>query len=83
MKGNITGNYQLIKEAMNSNIATIRLLVEQADSLNKIVKNLNGDTGDTKKEIEEQIEAINNTIGELIDKTSTLFDLYRNELENL
>ena len=85
MKTNFANNYKSIQATMDSNIATIKILIDQADNLNEIIKSLNGDPEQkgTKDKMEKIIGEINITIGALIDQTTSLFIMYKYELAKM
>lgn len=77
MKANLIQQYNNIRDTINKNVETIRLMLEQAKSLSAIAESLSEEEcADTKKRLEEQIALMHQSISSLIDQTTELFRLY-------
>jgi len=61
---------------IGSNVETIKKLIDQAENLKKIVEGLGTGNEEIKRNINEEIAKIENTIGDLITQTENLFDKY-------
>lgn len=84
MKPNIQDNYQTIRNLIKNNVDTIITLVEQAQSLEKIVNSISDN--DTEKELknrlETQISDLRSTIAQLVSQTEDLFTSYDEMVES-
>ncbi len=84
MKSNLIQQYSNIRDTINKNVDTIKLMLDQAKALSAIAESLSGsDCVEVKKKLEDQITAMNQSIGSLIDQTTELFKLYDQFAEEL
>lgn len=87
MQNELQKHYKQIQEAIKSNISTIQTLIEQADSLQKIVESITPNSADSDsgktKELQEEIKNINSSISTLIMNTESLFKLYNDFIQAL
>ncbi len=77
MKTNLIQQYNNIRDTINKNVDTIKLMLDQAKQLSVIAESLSdASCADVKKKLEEQIQGMNTSISALIDQTTELFKLY-------
>jgi predicted PurR-regulated permease PerM len=78
LKDGLQSNYQSIRGLIKQNVNTIITLVEQAQTLEKIVDGISDSTTDAKlkNDLEAQISQLRGTIAVLVDQTETLFESY-------
>lgn len=77
MQTELQNHYKQIRTSINSNIATIRTLIDQADSLQKIVESISdSDQQENKAKLQKEISNINSSISTLIENTESLFKVY-------
>ena len=74
MQNDLLVQYGAIRETIRTNIDTIGRLLSQAENLKNIVDNVND--SDIKDSLQNEVEKIQNTVGELIVQTDRLFDKY-------
>jgi ABC-type transporter Mla subunit MlaD len=84
MKPNIQVNYQNIRNLIKNNVDTIITLVEQAQSLEKIVNSISDSETekDLKQKLEQQISSLRETIAQLVNQTEDLFKSYDEMVES-
>lgn len=71
-----------IKQALDRNLDTIGILLEQAKSLSEIAESISGaDQSNIKFKLEEKVKDILNTVKSLITQTTELFNLYNSFAE--
>jgi hypothetical protein len=85
MKSELQEQYTAIRSNIQSNVQTIGSLIRQAHNLRNIVMNLSGtpETEAIKKQLEEEIENIEQTINTLIKQTDALFESYNKFVSTL
>lgn len=76
MQTELQKHYQQIQEAIKSNIGTIKVLIEQADTLQKLVESISAADQTQKDKLQNEIISINTSISTLISNTESLFKLY-------
>ncbi|MFA5133673.1 MAG: hypothetical protein WC459_02615 [Patescibacteria group bacterium] len=76
MQNQLLIQYGAIRAMIGSNVETIKKLIDQAENLKKIVEGLGTGNEEIKRNINEEIAKIENTIGDLITQTENLFDKY-------
>lgn len=74
MRNDLLVQYGAMRETIKSNVEIIRKLLTQAESLKKIIENL-GDAA-AKETLKKEVDNIEDSISDLIDKTDQLFDKY-------
>lgn len=79
MKDNLLVQYTAIRGTIKANVTSISMLFKQAESLKKLVSEI--EDANTKKTLENQVETIEQTIGNLIKQTDELFDQYAKFVE--
>lgn len=79
MKNDLLVQYGAIRETIKTNVETIGRLFRQAESLKKIVESVA--EGQSKQDLSSEITRIEETIGNLIVQTNSLFDKYNEFVE--
>lgn len=75
MSNDVANRYQIMQNAIRSNIDAIRSLLKQADELSTLIKEVQGDD-ELKKKLTDHIEGLHKSIDHLIDETDKLFKQY-------
>ena len=79
MEDQMKKQFATIKSALDRNLDTIGILLDQAKSLSEIAETLSGkDQSQVKQQLEEKVKEILKTIAILINQTTELFHLYNN-----
>ncbi|HWY79282.1 MAG TPA: hypothetical protein VNW29_02900 [Candidatus Sulfotelmatobacter sp.] len=82
MEDQMKKQFAAIKEALDRNLDTIGILLDQAKSLSDIAETLSGkDQSQVKQQLEEKVKDILSTVANLIKQTTELFTLYNNFAE--
>ena len=82
MEDKMKKQFAAIKQALDRNLDTIGILLEQAKSLSEIAETLSGeDQSKVKRQLEEKVKDILSTVANLITQTTELFNLYNNFAE--
>ena len=66
--------YETIRKTVQSNLDTIRALLEQADNLTNLIEETPDD--ELKKKLKESVKNLYKTIDTLIEESNKLFDQY-------
>lgn len=83
MEDQMKKQFSAIKTALDRNLDTIGILLEQAKSLSEIAETLSGkDQSKVKQQLEEKVKDILKTVAILINQTTDLFNLYNNFAES-
>lgn len=85
MKDNISNQFKSLKSVIDSNIKTLDALIEQSKQLETLAQNIS-DTeaqSDTKEKLSKLRDNLNESIKELVDQTSKLFETYQTLLHEL
>lgn len=82
MEDKMKQQFANIKQALDKNLDTIGILLEQAKSLSEIAENLSGEEQTPiKQQLEEKVQEILKTVSSLIEQTTQLFNLYNSFAE--
>lgn len=82
MEDQMKQQFKYIKDALERNLDTITILLNQAKALSDIAESLS--TKDHRKlrsKLEEKINELLTTVGMLVKQTEELFDLYKSFAE--
>ena len=81
MQDKFLAQYESIRGTIKANVATIRELIRQAESLKSIVATIKNPTAQAS--ITAQIEDIEVLIGNLVDQTDKLFNQYQSFVKDV
>ncbi|MEN9338172.1 MAG: hypothetical protein RIQ41_486 [Candidatus Parcubacteria bacterium] len=72
----LQNHYQEIQKAISINISTIKALIKDTDSIKQITAELPEAVSVQKKQVQEEVSKISDSISDLISNTESLFKLY-------
>ena len=82
MEDQMKKQFALIKDAVDRNLDTINILLNQAKALSDIAETLSQtDQSVPKKQLEDKVKELLDTVSSLIKQTEELFNLYHLFLE--
>jgi hypothetical protein len=76
MKELLQQNYTLIRQQIDSNLASIKALIVQAQSLEELVASLGDNHEKEKERIIKQIEGLQNAIIDIAEQSLKIFKSY-------
>lgn len=85
MKNNVTKQFQLLREIIDSNIKTLEQLFDQSKTLSELISSMKESSFNEEniQNVESSHNEINTTIVDLVKQTKELFDTYKSLVETI